>query len=271
MSATTTPPRAAAKPPAPHAHGTVKFSRPTKKGLRIGLYGPGGVGKTSLASTTPGRTVFFDLDGSLSTLGLDLETVPVLNWGDLEQALLSPGWDGVDNIVIDSVTMLEDWLREHIIRTVPHPDRKDIIIKRIEDYGYGKGYQHMFEKFVQLLGWLEIHMNAGRNIILIMHECTKSVPNPMGEDFLRYEPRLQDPASGKATIRLRVKEWLDHLLFIGYDMVVDEDGKATGAGTRTIYTAEMPFCMAKNRGLSPAIEYVEGDTTLWNEILGKEN
>ena len=29
-------------------------------------------------------------------------------------------------------------------------------------------------------------------------------PNPAGEDWLRYEPRLQSPNSGKASIRLRV-------------------------------------------------------------------
>ena len=37
------------------------------------------------------------------------------------------------------------------------------------------------------------------NVILICHDCTATVPNPTGEDWLRYEPRLQSPGSGNRT------------------------------------------------------------------------
>ena len=55
---------------------------------------------------------------------------------------------------------------------------------------------------------LDRHSRAGRNIILLAHEFIATVPNPAGEDWIRYEPRLQNPASGKASIRLAVKEFL---------------------------------------------------------------
>ena len=105
----------------------------------------------------------------------------------------------------------------------------------------------MFDTFLPLLADLDRHARAGRNVVLVCHDCTSTVPNPAGEDWLRYEPRLQSPNSGKASIRLRVREWADHVLFVGYDVSVGKDGKGRGAGTRTLYSAEVPHCMAKSR------------------------
>ena len=103
-------------------------------------------------------------------------------------------------------------------------------------------------------------------MILIAHDCTTNVPNPAGEDWLRYEPRLQSPTSGKASIRLRVKEWADHCLFLGYDVAVDHQGKGRGSGTRTLWTSELPHCMAKSRTTQTCIP-VTGDKDVWAEIL----
>src|SRR5690606_3301613 len=101
-------------------------------------------------------------------------------------------------------------------------------------------------------------------------DCTANVPNPAGDDFLRYEPRLQSPTSGKASIRHRVKEWCDHLLYIGYDVFV-KDEKAQGCGTRTIYAQEMPTHWAKSRTLSDPVPYPKGDVTIWQHIFGESN
>ena len=115
---------------------------------------------------------------------------------------------------------------------------------------------------------LDLHVRAGRNVILICHDCTANVPNPKGEDYLRFEPRLQNPSSGKASIRLRVREWLDHLFCIGYD-VESNEGKAQGHGTRTIYPQETPWCMAKSRSLAEPFELLQFDTTLWNQLFSQ--
>ena len=98
------------------------------------------------------------------------------------------------------------------------------------------------------------------------------MPNPRGEDWLRWEPRLQNPSSGKASIRLRLREWLDHLLFIGYDIECSKQsgGKAQGHGTRTIYPQEMPWCMAKSRCLAEQIELTQFGTTLWNQLFAPQ-
>lgn len=243
-------------------------------GHRVVLYGPGGIGKTTLAAIAPGPIAFFDLDESLPVLYPQLP--PAIqqrlqgvstsgDWAGLRDALHAPGWDGIKTLVIDSATKAEELAVAHTLATVPH--EKGHRVQRIEDYGFGKGYSHVYDTFLCLLGDLDQHVRAGRNVILICHDCISSVPNPHGEDWLRYEPRLQSPASGKASIRLRVREWADHVLFVGYDVDVTE-GKGKGRGTRTLYPSELPHCMAKSRTLSEPIVLSKFDASLWTQLMG---
>lgn len=260
--------------PAPQAR--VSFG-PIREGNghRIVLFGPGGIGKTSLAATAPGPVAFFDLDDSLPRLrasftesGLKLDVRPidgVATWQDIRDALHATGWDEVKTIVLDSATRAEELAVAHTIATVPH-EKREIVIRRIEDYGFGKGFSHVFDTFLTLLGDLDQHTRAGRHVVLICHDCTNTVPNPHGDDWLRYEPRLQCPSSGKAAIRLRVREWADHVLFLGYDVDV-RHGKGTGSGTRTIYPCELPHCMAKSRTIADPLPLTKFDAALWAQLL----
>ncbi len=241
-------------------------------GHRIVLYGPGGIGKSTLACQAPGVIAEVDADESLSRLKSQLEAagveipviVPATDWQSLRSCLQSDGWDGIKTIVLDSITRIEEWAIAYTLATIPH--EKGHKVQRVEDYGYGKGYQFVFDTFLPLLSDLDCHCRAGRNVILIAHDCTTNVPNPAGEDWLRYEPRLQSPNSGKASIRLRVREWADHVLFLGYDVAVDKEGKGKGSGTRTLWPAEFPHCMAKSRTTQESIS-VDGIADVWAAIL----
>lgn len=265
---TTTSPRPLPKlpPPTPLARPAVKFGTIQKAaGHRVVLYGPGGIGKTTLAAQCPGPVAFFDLDDSLPRLKLENSphVVPCESWQDIRTALQSDGWDDIKTIVIDSATKAEELALAHTLQTVKH--EKGNTVSSVEGYGFGKGYQHVFDTFLPLLGDLERHTKAGRNVVMICHDCTCSVPNPAGDDWIRYEPRLQSPKSGNGSIRLRVREWVDHMLFIGYDVAVDRDGKGKGSGTRTVYTAELPHCMAKSRTTQDQLPI--SDSPIWETIL----
>jgi hypothetical protein len=240
-----------------------------RRSPRIGIYGTGGIGKSKLASLMSEvgpEPVFIDLEGS--ALDLDVQSVDGasgFDWSDLRACLASDDFPVDAPIVIDTATKAEQLAIAHTLKTVPH--EKGHRVSSIESYGFGKGLTHVYETFMTLVGDLDRLHRKGHNVVLIAHDCTSNVPNPGGDDWIRYEPRLQSPNSGKSSIRLAVKEWLDHLLFVGYDVNVNNEGKATGSGTRTIYPVEMPSHMAKSRTLRDPIVYQDGDAELWRSML----
>lgn len=265
--------RSKTPPPVTPATKSVRFGKiKDMPGHRVVLYGPGGIGKTTLACAAPGPVALFDFDDSLARLrpqltraGLVEMVMPVeaTDWGQMTDALDAPGWDEIKTIVIDSATKAEELAVAHTLKWTPH--EKGHKVQRLDDYGFGKGYQHVFETFLPLLDQLDRHAREGRNVVMICHDCTTNVPNPAGDDWIRYEPRLQSPNSGKASIRLRVREWADHVLFMGYDVAVGKDGKGKGSGTRTIYPTELPHCMAKSRTCGEPLPADIND--LWSFII----
>jgi hypothetical protein len=252
---------------------SVSFGRISKatSGHRVVLYGPGGIGKTTLACSMPGPVAFFDLDESLDKLLPSLEergiadnVVPVQgakDWQGIRDALHAPGWDGIKTVVVDTATKAEElalaWMFANIKNNGAH-------VSRLEDYGYKSGYRHLFDTYSLLLADLDVHARAGRNVVLICHDCAARVPNPQGQDWIRYEPRLaQDDKY--CQLRFRVKEWADHVFAMLYDVNV-EKGKGQGSGTRTVYATELPHCMAKSRTTNGAFPLTDG-AGFWSETI----
>lgn len=241
-------------------------------GHRVVLFGPGGIGKTTLACLAPGPVAVIDLDESLPRLAGSLEALGVTpavvegvdSWTALRGAISASGWDEIKTIVIDTATRAEELAIAHMIETVPGPGGKRV--KRLEDYGYGKGFQHVYDTFLPLLSDLDAHARAGRTVVMVCHDCTASTPNPMGDDWIRYEPRLQTLKGGGASVRLRVREWADHVVCITHDISVD-DRKARGSGTRTAWPSEQPHCMAKSRTLAEPVVIQLGSKALWDALL----
>ena len=230
---------------------------------RIVLYGPGGVGKSTLAALAP-EPVFLDIEGG--TRELDVPRVEgIESFADLRAALQSGTLEGYKTVVLDSATRAEEWSIAHTVKTVPH--EKGHSVTSLEGYGFGRGLQHNYDTFLRLLQDLDGQVRRGRNVILICHDCTADVPNPVGDDYIRFEPHLQAPKSGKASIRNRVVQWADHVLFIGYD-IIGKEGKGRGTGTRTIWTFELPDHIAKSRMLREALPFQSiDDSTIWKLIF----
>lgn len=236
---------------------------------KLVIYGPGGVGKTelcSLLSQVGIEPLFVDLEGSSSFLDVArLDPAPEM-FEDVRDALHGD-LSGFGAVVVDSFTKLEEFAVDFVIRTIPHEKGPSVKISSIEHYGWGKGYVHIYEAMLLILQDLDAIARQGKHVILIAHELTTKVPNPAGEDFLQYQPRLQSPPT-QGKLRERVKEWCDHLLYIGFDRFVSKDGKASGGGSRTIYPTEQATHWAKSRLLSEAFEYQKGDAELWRALFG---
>lgn len=235
-------------------------------------YGPGGVGKTELFSLVKEvgiRPLFIDPeDGSKF---LDVPRVKDINsWEDLQAVLQDQDVlnDG-DMVILDSGTKAEHLIEQWVIANVKHTKTPDKPITCIADYGFGEGEGFVHGQFRKLLALLDGVYRMGKHVAVIAHECTANVPNPGGEDFIRYEPRLQSPKGGKASNRHLLKEWGDHLFFIGYDIAVNKDGKAKGSGSRAIYTTETATHWAKSRDVSETIVYPKGSAELWQKLFQK--
>jgi len=209
--------------------------------LKIVVYGPEGIGKSTFASKFP-RPVFIDTEGS--TKHMDVARTPrPTSWAMLmEQVRYFRDRPGeYETLVIDTV----DWAEQLCSTAVCERAKKP----GIEDFGYGKGYTYLYEEFGKLLNLLEEVTDRGVNVVVTAHAKMRKFeqPDEMGA-YDRWELKL----TGKAekNISAMVKEWADMVLFANYKThtVRTEDGKVKAqGGKRVMYTTHHPCWDAKNR------------------------
>lgn len=204
---------------------------------RVVIYGPEGIGKTTLAAAFP-CPVFLDTEGG--TAHLDVVRFPQPeNWDDIPRgtSALATSDHEFHTLVIDTV----DWLERLLILHICQRANKD----SIEDFGYGKGYTFLAEEFSRFLQSLEALRARGMHIVLVAHSTIRKfeLPDAAGA-YDRYELKLSKQCAPL------LKEWCDLLLFVNYfTRVTESDGKkrAVGGKERRIYTTHSAAYDAKNR------------------------
>ena len=216
----------------------------TRSPLKVVIYGPEGIGKSTFASQFP-EPVFIDTEGSTRHMDvLRVDPAP-RTWTELlvmVREMATTYADGYGTLVIDTA----DWAEKMCVEELcAHKQWKGI-----EDAGYGKGYTYLAEEFGKLLNALEEVIRAGNNVVVTAHAAMRKFEQPeeIGA-YDRWELKLQ-----KKTAPL-LKEWADAVFFANYKTVVvnvDDKGAAKGknkvqGGSRVMYTSHHPVWDAKNR------------------------
>lgn len=267
-------PKALAKKQSPRATIPNAVALDLSSGLITGsdrtlVYGTGGIGKSTLCAFLP-APVFLDVERSTHRLNVARDTAddwPTLR-GKLATIAATPP-EGVRSVVVDTATVAEEFAKEYVIltRKARRTGMPDVTVDSIEGYGWGTGWQFVYDEFCGMLADLDRIAAKGLHVCLIAHEVASPVPNPAGEDFIRWEPHLYSgDKKGRGSVRQLVKNWADHVIFIAYDVDVRE-GKGRGVGTRTIYTQELPTHIAKSRAKQLTMSFdLQHPDAIWREL-----
>lgn len=216
------------------------------KPLKVVIYGPEGIGKTTFASQFP-DPVFIDTDNE-GTSFIDAKKLPdPTNWSMLMQevqfaATNKPG----KTLVLDTADWAETLAKRYLMQKNHW--------KAIDSANYGAKYVALADEIQKLLQALNQVVTAGMNVVITAHAQLKKqeLPDEIGA-FDRWELKLERRDSAM------IKEWADLLLFADYKTTVVTDSnnhaKAQG-GERVVYTTHKPTWDAKNRlGLADQLPF----------------
>lgn len=208
-----------------------------KRPLKIVIYGPEGIGKSTFASQFP-DPLFIDTEGGTSNL-------------DIRRIKCNKSWDELitivkeihDNPTVCKTVVLDtaDWSETLCTNAVCEKYRKN----NIEDFGYGKGYVYLVDEYAKLLSLLDQLIEVGINVVITAHAKPRKfeLPEEQGA-FDRYEMKLSKQVAPL------LKEWSDALFFVNYKIYVvttENNSKKAQGGKRVLYTTHNPTYDAKNR------------------------
>lgn len=208
-----------------------------KRPLKIVIYGPEGIGKSTFASKFP-NPLFIDTERGTSNL-------------NIRRIKCSKSWDELllivkeiikkpticKTLVLDSA----DWSESMCIKAVTEKYRKN----NIEDFGYGKGYVYLLDEYSKLLDLFDELIEVGINVVVTAHAKPRKFELPEEQGvFDRYEMKLT------RQVAPLLKEWCDALFFANYKIYVvttETNSKKAQGGKRVLYTTHHPAYDAKNR------------------------
>lgn len=221
----------------------MEITRGVQRGAqRVCIYGPEGIGKTTLAAQFP-NPLFIDTEGS--TRHIDVARLPdPTSAAQVEQEI---HWVADQptlpclTLVIDTADWLEKLIKQQVMDTLQ--------IKSMEQMSYGKAYVYVWEAFGRMLSACDRCIKRGVNVVFTAHAALRKFeqPDELGA-YDRWELKLQN--SAKSNICAMLKEWADLILFCNYEIhtykTEDDKVKASG-GQRVMYTSHHPSWDAKNR------------------------
>jgi hypothetical protein len=208
--------------------------------LRILIYGPEGIGKSTFASGAPSPVVIPTEDG---LGGLEVDSFPLAkNTEDVLSAIgqLYSEEHEYHTTVLDSMDWLENLLWQDVCAAANASD--------IGAIKYGRGYSAAAKQLRTILEGLDALRSKGLTIVMTAHAAVERFNDPASDPYDRYRLKLH-----KAAAEILV-EWVDVLGYASYDHVVKSaDGGFGKSSSRAVSTGRVlhltgcPSWAAKNR------------------------
>lgn len=211
---------------------------------RICIYGPHGIGKSTIGSKFP-DPIFISTEDGLASLDVTSfeQAKHVNDVVDNIKSLLKEDHD-FKTVVIDSV----DWLVEPLIVGDIEANHE------AKDLAYGKGQVLVAESFREILQGMDaLRRKRNMNVVMIAHSQITRFEDPRTEPYDRYTPKLPNRCNAL------LQEWVDILAFANYKVLIkktdvgfnNQKSRGITTGERLFHFVENPAFLAKNRYALP--------------------